>query len=462
MIKNSKLHNSFDYPYFSIIIDAGNSNLDDKLLLKFVTNLLNQTFRNIQIIILINSSSVHLNKNNDMITKNIEIYVSYKEKYINKICNSINRVKGKFLIILKEFSMFKNNEFYKIFNIIKKIPNHIYKYSINNNYLYLIRAKILRDIIDKGITFDNYEELIDIILSNIFYDPYSKINFIPISFCPNNKYAYLVYTSMISILCSKSYYTFINFFIVIPNDFTNQNIFLLESLYEQYDYFNITFIRMDNRYNNAFTTRYLTIQAYYRYSLGELITNLDKIIYLDGDTVCLTDLSDFYNLNFNGKIILGRPIKYEKNGKKEYFTINTGILLLNLREMRKIKFEKMLLNILNKGFGYKKIHQRKSDNPGTDILTQDQALINIYFNKYIGLFPPKYNVNEFFYKHLIKNNINLAYLYDTGYLYFSYKYPSIKHFPGPKKYSIHNEDWIYFAKKSKYFANNKYIFTTKI
>ena len=105
----------------------------------------------------------------------------------------------------------------------------------------------------------------------------------------------------------------------------------------------ITFIKIDDRYNNAFIASYLTIQAYYRYSLGELIHNLDKIIYLDADTICLTDLSDFYNINFNGKMILGRAIRHTKNDKVEYFTINTGILLLNLREMRKKKFEKRLL-----------------------------------------------------------------------------------------------------------------------
>ena len=58
------------------------------------------------------------------------------------------------------------------------------------------------------------------------------------------------------------------------------NILLLESLYQQFEYFNITFIKMDNRFNKAFTSRYLTSHAYYRYSLGELIPNLDKILFV--------------------------------------------------------------------------------------------------------------------------------------------------------------------------------------
>ena len=83
---------------------------------------------------------------------------------------------------------------------------------------------------------------------------------------------------MLSVLNSKEYYSYILFYIVVSKDFKEQNKCFLESLYEQYDYFNITFIRMDDRYKNAFTASYLTIHAYYRYSLGELIPNLNKIL----------------------------------------------------------------------------------------------------------------------------------------------------------------------------------------
>ena len=172
-----------------------------------------------------------------------------------------------------------------------------------------------------------------------------QLNYIPISFCPNNRYATLTYTSMISILSTKAFYTYIQFYIVIPKDFKKDNILLLESLYQQFEYFNITFIKMDNRFNKAFTSRYLTSHAYYRYSLGELIPNLDKIIYLDSDTICFKDLTNFYNLNFRGKVILGRLIKYYKGNKTDIFSINTGILLLNLKEMRKMKFEQKVLKI---------------------------------------------------------------------------------------------------------------------
>jgi len=445
-----KHNNSLDNPYFSIIINADNSDIKDENIFSLVSNFLNQKFRNIQIILLVNPF-FNLNEIMSIKKENFEIYVSYKENWFNKIFNAIKKTKGKFTILVNNFIKFNDDVFYEVYNLIKGVTDNIFKFPINNCFFYCIRTKILRNIADKGISFESYDELINI----IYAYPNSKINFIPISFCPSNNYTNLVYTSMISILSTKSYYTYILFYLVIPKDFKKENIFLLETLYEQYEYFNITFIKIDDRYNNAFIASYLTIQAYYRYSLGELIHNLDKIIYLDADTICLTDLSDFYNINFNGKMILGRAIRYTKNDKVEYFTINTGILLLNLREMRKIKFEKRLLNVLNNGFGNVKKYQRKSDNLGTDILTVDQALINIYFNKYIGLFPVKYNVNDFNFKNLFKFHKDLGNLYDIEYLYFSFKFPSIKHFNGPKKYISHFEDWVHFARKSKYYINDK-------
>ena len=114
----------------------------------------------------------------------------------------------------------------------------------------------------------------------------------------------------------------------------------LESLYEVYDYFNISFVQMDDRYKKAYTGRRITKQAYYRFSFGELLPNLNKVIYLDIDIIAYKDLTNFYNPNFNWKMILGQPTYGNKKAEKYGFhRINTGVLLLNLIEMRKNKFE---------------------------------------------------------------------------------------------------------------------------
>ena len=60
-------------------------------------------------------------------------------------------------------------------------------------------------------------------------------------------------------------------------------------------------------------------------------------------------------------------------------------------------------------------------------------------------------------------------LYDDDYLFFSWKYPTIRHYLGRSKYKNNNfikyYDWFYFARKSKYFnektSNIKKIFSFK-
>lgn len=413
--------------------------------------LFNQTFNDIQIIIVLKKNSdfknIKIASKYKLLSKKIEI-LTLIHKWEANFYKIINRLKGKFTIFLDEFFDLQKDELFKIYNLTKGKINNIYKYFTNNNHsLYLIRSKVLKDIYDIKINFNNFQEIINY----VYALPPLNFNYLPICYCPNNKYTSLCYTSMLSVLSSKGFNSYILFFIIIPNDFAEQNIKFLETLYEQYDYFNITFIKMDDRYDNAFTSNYLTIHAYYRYSLGELIPNLNKIIYLDADTICLGDLSNFYNLNFEGKVILGRILQSNTINNSEYYSINSGILLLNLKEMRKIKFEKLVLNYLKKGFGYKNLGKQVIRNKWTDLHTVDQALINMYFYEFIGLFPPKYNGLSFNYEQTVKFNKDSGHLYDDNYLYYSFKYPSIKHFSGSKKDIFFKDDWTNFARKSKYF-----------
>ena len=201
-------------------------------------------------------------------------------------------------------------------------------------------------------------------------------------------------------------------------------------------------MEIDKRYDKAFVSRYITKETYFRFSLGELIPNLNKIIYLDNDVNVFKDLSNLYNLNFNDKIFLGQPIYTYNKSNTTFHRINAGIMLLNLKKMREINVEKKILNIINR--------REKLD-------FHDQSLINKYYKEYIGDFPPEnharpYNIS----KSIIFNN-NSGKLYNDDYFLFSWKHPTMMHYVGHKKPSYLNsnniilEDWWYFARLSKYF-----------
>ena len=449
-IQPKKLYNPLKNPFILIILDYEFLNLDEEKISNLISFFSNNIFIDIHIVILLkNSIKEKIIKKKLIKSKHVEVRLVKFNKWVLNIVDIINKINSNYVIIDTKFFNITKNDVYRIFNMTKGNCNNILKYKINDeNYIYLIRMKILRDIFDYNVEFKNINEIINYLYSY----PLPKLNYIPISFCSDNKYISFCYTSMLSVLDSKQIFSFIIFYIIIPKGFKKKNIRFLESLYEQYEYFNITFLLMDDRWNNAFTARYLTIHTYFRYSLAELIPKLNKIIYIDVDTICLTDLSNFYNLNFKGKVLLGRGLHVNKINNQSYYTINAGILLLNLKEMRKMKIEKKLLNIMKNGFGSKNVTTEKVYNKWTQLIMPGQAILNLYFYKYIGLFPPKYNADDVVDdNNIIEKNKELGNLYDKDYLYLSDKYPSIKHYPGFKKGLFFHKDWAYFARKSKYF-----------
>lgn len=399
-------------------------------------NLRNQTLNNIEIILTLSKSKFKEYKilnNLCSIDKRIKIEITEKKDSTSNLFYLLKSLKGKFVMLIDKYYNFKSNDFEKFYNFTKGKINNIFEFKIKRKSHFLIKIKILRDINDKNIEIKNIQNLIEYITSL----PEPQLNYIPVSLALNNYYTSLAYVCMTSILYSKNINSYISFYLLIPKDFTQHNINFLKSLYDQYDYFNITILVIDKRYDNAFTSRYLTKETYFRCSLGELIPYLNKIIYLDVDIIVFKDLFNLYNINFNEKMILGLPF-----AKTRIYTINCGILLLNLKKMREINMEKKIFNIIiNKKEKYK---------------CADQDIINKYFQEYIGVLPPEDQARPYNEEESKKFNNNIGNLYNNDYFLFSWKYPTMRHYNGykPTYLRINNkflEDWWYFARLSKFF-----------
>jgi lipopolysaccharide biosynthesis glycosyltransferase len=281
--------------------------------------------------------------------------------------------KGKFITILNKCYNIRDSKLYeKLFNKTFGKINNYYEYKIENEVNYLIKSKVLKDYLDNELSFKNFKDL----ENYINFLPNQNLNYISIAFCLDNKYALYGYVSMISILETKNYNTFVSFYIIIKRDISQENKEIILSLYEQYDFLNISLIYMDDRYKNVKVINYLNQVAYFRLSLGELLPNLNRIIYLDSDVIVYNDLTNLFNTNFNGHMILCRKMPKEMK-VDENTKINTGILLLNLKKMRCTKFEKKIIKIINEGFvNY----------------VQDQGLLIKYFLNDTGELNEKYNL----------------------------------------------------------------------
>lgn len=128
---------------------------------------------------------------------------------------------------------------------------------------------------------------------------------------------------------------------------------------------NIEFVDLNSQLeeikNKLYTRNYFSNTTYFRLFIPELYPQYDKALYLDSDTAILKDVADLYNEDIGENLVAAVPdgavqtieIFQEYVEKvvgvidyNNYF--NAGILLMNLEELRKYKFQEKFLYLLEK------------------------------------------------------------------------------------------------------------------
>ena len=289
----------------------------------------------------------------------------------------------------------------------------------------------------------------------IFFQTITFFNHIHIAMSFNNNYIYPIMVSITSILINSKISTFIHLHFLIGNDVEINNINKLLSLKK--NYFNSDF-----KFHNVGDTfkgwrhgkKKLTIASFYRSILGEIIKNVNKIIYLDGDTLIYNDLTEMYKLNMKNLYFRGIHEILSSNYKikidKSKF-ICAGVMLMNLKLMRRDH----VFNIF-KNYYFKYFNQR--------IYFGDQQIINTLFQNKIGFLPPKFGM-WFINKEDIRKYKKLnPLIYTEEELRESIFKPVIRHIWGNtnngflnekpwllKRYFKIKEEWNYYANKTGYY-----------
>ena len=187
---------------------------------------------------------------------------------------------------------------------------------------------------------------------------------IPIFFTIDNSYAPYISVAIQSIMenASKNYNYKI---IVLHQELSKENIEKISSL--EKERFEIKFVYMKDgldsitdRVENRLRCDYFTLTIYFRLFIADMFPEYDKGIYIDSDIVVPGDISELYNIDLGNNIIgacsdksvvdVPELAKYmeEAVGVSKYEYINSGVLLMNLKEMRKKEFSKRFLELLNK------------------------------------------------------------------------------------------------------------------
>ena len=155
-----------------------------------------------------------------------------------------------------------------------------------------------------------------------------------------------------------------------------------------------------------------------------LPADVDKIIYLDCDTLVRGSLAPLWDVNMDGYLIGGCEDGIDVAHKKEVFLeetdiyINSGMMLINLKAWRDEGAEKKYIDFLLKHNG--------------SLFYPDQDVVNVVSNGRIKLVPPKFNSMPFYfvYNPELLLDANITDYYSQAELNEARDSPVTVHFAG--------------------------------
>ena len=293
-----------------------------------------------------------------------------------------------------------------------------------------------------------------LLICSSLISPKKKINkrknIINISFAINNNYSKLLLIPLISLLKNSNKNSIYYIHIMVGQEFEHRNYQLLCNLEKIYLNCFIHIINLGNDFDYVYKS-FLDKSAYYRLELPDLCPNINRIIYVDTDTIILKDLMELYSLNFKGNYILAKLDIYPKELDnfniyvKNY--INSGVLLMDLYSLRKYGYVEKFIN-------YTKVHNNK-----LYLNAHDQTVINYICHEKIGILKPIYHMWAFNDpKGFIEEHSKTRTSYNPIDVVKGYYDPFIVHFPGNMKYTESNKNENhYYRMYDKYLNESKEI-----
>lgn len=185
---------------------------------------------------------------------------------------------------------------------------------------------------------------------------------IPIFFAVDDKYIPFLAVVLKSVIDNSS--TENNYEIkILYTNVLKENMLKIKK-YEQ-ENVTIEFVDLNKQLTEVkeklYTRNYFSNTTYYRLFIPELYPQYEKALYLDSDTIVLADVAELYNEDIENNLVAAvsdgavQTIEvFQEYVEKvvgvidynNYF--NAGVLLMNLEELRKYKFQDKFLYLLEK------------------------------------------------------------------------------------------------------------------
>ena len=266
----------------------------------------------------------------------------------------------------------------------------------------------------------------------------------------DNSYVYPTLVAMTSLAENAGKKTFYDIYVMIGSSFNEENKKVIKSVEIKHpEHCEVIFIDMGSKFKGVDTNNKIPTATYYRLELHNLLPNVNRIIWMDGDTAVFEDLTELITLDMKGAYIMGFldsiPTAIERFGIKEATVLCAGVLLIDLDALRKNKMTEKFNKFINENLGHLNQH--------------DQTVINVVCQGKTAPLPPKYGIWSFeAEKYALKHNERQwPWLrYDVNEFKQAYRHPAILHYVWPKPFwrrqaPIFNNEWWNYARKSGYY-----------
>ena len=168
-------------------------------------------------------------------------------------------------------------------------------------------------------------------------------------FACDNRFLKFTYVTLKSIMENASKDYFYTFY-VLNTDITKDNMEISKDIIKDYDNCRVEFVNVVN-YLNEIKDRlpirdYYSNATYYRLFIAEMFPDLDKVIYIDSDTIVKGDISKLYSIDLENNLvgacheqamvqndIFGNYVNVNL-GLDRYNYFNAGLLLINAKLFR--------------------------------------------------------------------------------------------------------------------------------
>lgn len=222
----------------------------------------------------------------------------------------------------------------------------------------------------------------------IRYINHNNFNSIHIGYGIDNNYARCTGTSIASFCINNKIEGMMFSFHIVTTGLTKENLKRFSLLAQNYHINIYIYILEDSYFNNLPISNYFPISIYFRLILPLVVKDIDIIIYVDADIICLNSILKLINkfplLLYKSNFCLAVPdVKYMRQkkmevlGLKNHIYFNSGFLVINIKIWKSMDIVKECLKLLNRN---------------KEIFTHpDQDALNVLFANKVEYLSPIYN-----------------------------------------------------------------------